>query len=162
MPLPYPERLAQHRDRPGYTYPPDERHTPLGQRQPLRRHLEARRQFLQPQAAPMLRRRQAPQPRVNVLRIDRLLQPRQLPPQVACPCEAPLEQRLLEPAIEVLDAAVELGLSFRNEHGTDPVAQTHSDHAAQGTGRWSPARQFARVVELDLLRPPQVLPALPE
>jgi hypothetical protein len=32
-----------------------------------------------------------------VLRVDRLLQPRQFPPQVTRPLEAPLEQRLLEP-----------------------------------------------------------------
>jgi hypothetical protein len=41
VPLPHPERLAQHPDRPGPTSPPEEGHAPLGQRQPLRRHHEA-------------------------------------------------------------------------------------------------------------------------
>jgi hypothetical protein len=36
---------------------------------------------------------------VDVLRVDRLLQPRQFPPQVARPPEVVLEQRLLEPAV---------------------------------------------------------------
>src|SRR5512144_2312332 len=121
MPLPHPERLAQHRDCPGYAHPPEERHAPLGYGLPLRRHHEARRQLLQPQAPPMLRRRLAPQARVDMLRVDRLLQPRQLPPQVARPLEAVVEQPWLEPAVEVLGTAVERRFS-RPE--TSPLKMT--------------------------------------
>src|SRR5512135_3409144 len=48
MPLPHPERLAQHHDRSGYAHPPDEEYAPLGHRLPLRRHHEAHRQLLEP------------------------------------------------------------------------------------------------------------------
>src|SRR5512135_891424 len=61
----------------------------------------------------MLGRRQAPQPRVDVLRVHRLLQPRQLPTQVARPPEPPLEQPWLEPTVEVLDAAIVFGHPLR-------------------------------------------------
>src|SRR5712672_1131438 len=40
MLLPHPKRLAQERDRPSYTHPPDERHPTCRQRQPLRRDHE--------------------------------------------------------------------------------------------------------------------------
>src|SRR5271165_2101971 len=162
MPLPYPERLAQHHDRPGHAHPPDEGHAPRGQRQPPGRHHEPRGQLLQPQAPAVLRWHLAVEPRVNVLRVDRLRQPRQLPPQVARPPETPLQQRLLKPAVEVLHAAVELGLPSRDEYGADVEAQTEPDHPRQGARRRPPAGQLAGVVELDLLRPAQVLPALAE
>src|SRR5262245_9029678 len=123
MPLPPPEHLAEQADRPGHAHPPDEGHAPGGQRQPARRHLEAGRQLLQPQALPVLGRRLAPQPRVDVLRVHRLLQPRQLPPQVAWPPEAPVEERPLEPAVEVLHRAVELWLPLGDEHRADAEAQ---------------------------------------
>jgi len=96
-----------------------------------------------------------------MLGVDRLLQPRQLPAQVTRPREAPLEQRLLEPAIEVLHAAIELRLPCRDEHGADAESQAQPDHPRQGPRCWPPAGQFAGVVELDLGRPVQVLPALP-
>src|SRR5258708_5360590 len=104
MLLAHPKRLAQNRDRAGPAYPPNESHASLGHRQLLRRHHEARRQLLQAQAAAVLRRRLAPEARVNVLGIDRLLQPSQLAAQVARPSETLLEQRLLKPAVEVLHA----------------------------------------------------------
>src|SRR5262249_15208588 len=162
MLLPYPERLAQHGHRPGHTHPTDEGHTPLGQRQALRRHHETGRQFLQPQAPPVLRRGQTSQPRMDVLGVDRLLQPCQLPPQVTRPTEVALEQWLLKPAVEVLNAAVELRLSFRDEHRADAVAQAQPDHPTQRARRRSPASQFAGVVELDLFGPTQILPAFAE
>jgi len=68
---------------------------------------------LQAQAAAVLRRRLAPESRVNVLGIDRLLQPRQFAAQVPRPPEVPLEQWLLEPAVEILRAAIELRFPFR-------------------------------------------------
>ena len=105
--------------------------------------------------------RLVPQPRVDMLRVDRLLQPRQLPRRSPGRV-TPLEQRLLEPAIEVLHAAIELRLPCRDEHGADAEAQAQPDHPRQGPRRWPPAGQFAGVVELDLGRPVQVLPALPE
>src|SRR5208283_760279 len=80
---------------------------------------EPREQLPQPQAPAVLRWHLAVEPRVNVLRVDRLRQPRQLPPQVARPPETPLQQRLLKPAVEVLHAAVELGLPSRDEYGAD-------------------------------------------
>src|SRR5262245_38699371 len=92
---------------------------------------------------------------VDVLGVDRLLQPHQLPPQSPRPTEVALEQGLLEPAVEVLDAAVELRLPFRDKHRADAKAQTQPDHPTQGACRRSPARQFAGVVELHLFGPPQ-------
>src|SRR5262249_58943869 len=98
----------------------------------------------------------------HVLRIDRLLKPRQLSTQGARPPEAPLEQRLLKPAVEVLRATVEWRLSFGNEHRADALAPAQPDHPRQGPRRWPPAGQLAGVVELNLLGPAQVFPALPE
>src|SRR5205823_2796095 len=115
-----------------------------------------------PQAPPVRRGRLAPQPWVDVLRVDRLLQPRQLPAQVPRPAVAPIEQRLLEPAVEVLHAAVELRLPRRDEHRADAEAQAQPDHPRQGPCPRAPAGQLAGVVELDLLRAAQILPALPE
>src|SRR5512135_1835917 len=162
MLLPHSKRLAQDRDRPGHAHAPDEGHATRRQRQALGRHLEARRQLLQPQAPAVLRRGLAPKPRVDVLRVDRFLQSGQLPPQVARAAEPPLEQRLLKPAVEVLHTAVELWLPFRNEHRTHAEAQAEPNHPRQGARCGPPASQFAGVVELDLLRPPQVFPALAE
>src|SRR5262249_14261077 len=99
---------------------------------------------------------------VDVLRIDRLLKPRQLPSQVARPLEATLQQRLLEPAVEVLHRAVELRFPFGDEHGADAAAQAESNHPRQGACAGSPAGQLAGVVELDLLGQSQVFPALAE
>src|SRR5512135_334951 len=110
----------------------------------------------------MLRRRLAPQPWVDVLRVDRLLQPRQLPPQVARPAVAPIEQPGLEPAVEVLHPAVELRLAGRDEHRPDAEVQAEPDDPRQGPCRGTPTGQFAGVVELDLLGEAQVLPALAE
>src|SRR5512135_557629 len=162
MLLPHSERLAQDRDRPGHTHSPDEGHAPRRQGQPPRRHPEARGQLLQPQAPAVLRRGLAPEPRVDLLGVDRLLQPGLLPPQVARAAEPPLEERLLEPAVEVLHAAVELRLPHRDEHRADAEPQAEPNHPRQGPRCRPPASQLAGVVELDLLRPSQVLPALPE
>src|SRR5262245_22676141 len=97
---------------------------------------------------------------MDVLRVDRLLQPCQFPPQVAWPAEPPLQQRLLEPAIEILHAAVELRLPFRDEHRRDVETQAQADHSRQSSCRRPPAGQLAGVVELDLLRQAQILPTL--
>src|SRR5262249_9714847 len=121
-----------------------------------------RRQLLQPQPTAVLRRRLAPQPRVDVLRVDRLLQPRQLAPQVARPLEVPLEQGLLEPAVDVLHRALALRLPFRAEPGADVEAQAQPDPPRQGPRRGAPAAQLAGVVELDLRGPTQILPAFAE
>src|SRR5262249_37564173 len=134
-PLPPRNRGAERGARPGHPPPRDEGTPPRRKRQPARRHLEARRQPLQPQALSVLRRRFAPQPRVDVLGVHRLLQPRQLPPQVAWPPEAPVEQRRLEPAVEVLDTAVELWLPLRDEHPPDGEAQAEANPPRQGARR---------------------------
>src|SRR5262249_23188879 len=76
--------------------------------------------------------------------------------------EAPLEQRLLEPAVEVLHAAVELGLPDRDEYGADTVAPAEADHPRPRPRRRPPARQFAGVVERDRLGAPPILPGLAE
>src|SRR5215831_13321907 len=110
----------------------------------------------------MLRRRLPAEPWVDVLPVDRLLQPRQLATQGARPAEPPSEQRLLEPAVEVFHAAVELGLSFGDEHRADAEAQAQPDHPRQGACRRPPTGQLPGVVELDLFRSAQVLPALAE
>ena len=125
MPLPHPERLAQHRDRPGHTHPPDEGHPPRGQRLPPRRHHETRGQLPQPQASAALRGGLFPEPRMGMLRVDRLLQPRQFPPQVARPVSRRSEQPRLEPAVEVLYVAVELRLPCRDEDRPDAEALHH-------------------------------------
>src|SRR3954469_20397074 len=162
MLLPHTKCLAEHRDRPGHTHPPDEGHVPRCQWQPPRRRYKALGHLLKPQAATVLRRCLAPQPRVDVLRIDRLLQPRQFPTQVPRSVELPLQQRFLEPAVEVLHAAVELRFPDRDEHRADAVAEAEPDHSRQGPRRGSPTGQLAGVIQLDLLRSAQVLPALPE
>src|SRR5262245_66150484 len=103
-----------------------------------------------------------PRPWVDMLCLDRLLQPGQLSPQVARAPEAPVEQRLLEPAVEVLDAAVELRLPGGDKHGAGAEAQAQPDHPRQGTCRRPPAGQLPGVVELHLLGDAEVLPELPE
>src|SRR5262245_7571245 len=162
MALPHAEGLAQQRDRPSHAYPPDEGHAPRRQRLPLRRHHEVPRQFAQSQTPAVLRGRFAAQARVDVLRVDGLLQPCQFPPQVARSPEAALKQRLLEPAVEVLHAAVELRLPFGDEDRADAVAQAQPEHPRQGACAASPAAQLAGIVELDLLRQAQILPAFAE
>src|SRR5271166_3115528 len=152
------ETLAHCLHRPGRTHPADENHAPGRERQTAGRHDEARRQFRQPQTLAVLGRRLVPQPRVDMLRVDRLLQPRQLLTQLG----RPLEQPWLEPAVEVFHTAVVLWHPRRDEHRFDAEAQAQPDHPRQGPRRWPPAGQFAGVVELDLGRPVQVLPALPE
>src|SRR5262249_56533577 len=84
------------------------------------------------------------------------------PPQVARPREALWERGFLEPAVEVLDRAVELGLPLRDEDRADAEAQAQADHPRQGARRRPPAGQLAGVVELDLLRAAQALPARAE
>ena len=59
------------------------------------------------------------QPRVDMLRVDRLLQPRQLLTQVGRPLEQPLEQPL-EPAVEVLHTAVVLWIPGGMNTGSTP------------------------------------------
>src|SRR5262249_42740610 len=71
-------------------------------------------------------------------------------------------KRRLEPAVEVLDAAVELRLAFRDEHRPDAEAQAQPDHPRQGARVRPPAGQLAGVVQLDLLGDAEVLPALAE
>src|SRR6516165_10977283 len=121
-------RLAQHFDRPGHTPPPEEDHATRRQGLPLRRHDKARRQLPQPQAPPMLCRGLASQTRVDMLRVDGLLQSCQLPTQIAGPVETPLEQRFLEPAVEVLHAAVALGFPSRDEYRADAEVQAEANH----------------------------------
>src|SRR5512135_2785998 len=162
MPLPHPVRLAEHAHCPGRAHPPDEGHATRRQLLPYRRHDEARGQLPQPQAPAVLRRRLAPEPWVDVLRIDRLLQSCQLPPQVAWPGVAPVEQPRLEPAVEVLDAAIELRLPGRDEDRPDAEPQAEPDHARQDPRRRPPPAQLAGVVQLDLFGDAEVLPTLPE
>src|SRR5262249_53993474 len=127
-PLPHKKPRRGPRAPPAHPPPREEGPPPRAQRQPLGRRHEARRQPPQPQATAVLPRRLAAEPRVDVLGVDRLLQPNQLPPQVPRSPEAPLKQRLLEPAVEVLRAAVELRLAFRDEHRADAIAQAQPDH----------------------------------
>src|SRR5262249_17578826 len=50
--------------------------------------------------------------------------------------------------------------SSGDKYGADTEAQAESNHPRQRAGRWPPASQLAGVVQLDLLRAAQVLPAL--
>ena len=86
--FPTRRRLAQQGDRRGHAHSPEERHATGRQRQPPRRHDKPRRKLLQPQAPPVLRRRLAPEARVDVLRVESLLQQGQLTQQVARPRKA--------------------------------------------------------------------------
>src|SRR5262249_59177786 len=95
-------------------------------------------------------------------RVDCSLRPRNSPPQVARPGVAPIEHPWLEPAVEVLHAAVELRLPLGDEDRPDAEPQAEPDHARQVPRRRPPAAELAGVVELDLFGQPQVLPALPE
>src|SRR5262249_60305726 len=95
-PLPRWDRWADARPPPGPPPPPQEGHAPCRQGRPLRRHNETPRQLPQAQTPAVLRGRLAPQARVEVLRVDRRLQPRQFPAQVPRPPEVVLAQRLLE------------------------------------------------------------------
>ena len=70
--------------------------------------------------------------------------------------------RLLEPAVEVLHAAVGPRLPLRDEHQADAEPQAEPDHPRQGPRRRSPAARFPGVVELDVRRSAQVLPAFAE
>src|SRR5204863_9595858 len=79
-----------------------------------------------------------------------LLQVRQFTAQLTGPPESPLEQPRLEPAVEVLDAAVELRFPFGDKHRLDAKAQAQSDDPRESACRWTPARQFAGVVDLNL------------
>jgi hypothetical protein len=76
--------------------------------------------------------------------------------------EAPVERRLLEPAVEVLDAAVERRLPGGDEHGAGAEAQAQPNHPRQGTCRRPPAGQLAGVVQLHSRGNAEILPALPE
>src|SRR5262249_45200313 len=84
------------------------------------------------------------------------------PAQLPGPPESPLEKPRLEPAVEVLDAPVELRFPLGDKHRLDAEVQAESDDPREPACRWTPARQLAGVVELDLLRQPQILPALSE
>jgi hypothetical protein len=162
MPLPHPEGLAKHAHCPCRAYAPHEGRVARRQWQPPLRHHEARGQLLQPQASTVLRQRPAPQARVDVLRVDRLLRARQLPAQVAQPCVAPVEQPRMEPAVEVLHPSVGLRLLLRDQGRPDTEAQTNPDHSRQGPCRRPPAPQLAGVVELSPLGDALILPSLPE
>src|SRR4051794_26362311 len=61
-----------------------------------------------------------------------------------------------------LHGAVELRLPFRDEDRLDAEPQAQPDDPRQVACRRPPAAQFAGVVQLDLGRPAQVLPAFPE
>src|SRR5262249_2368331 len=87
--------------------------------------------------------------------------PASSPPRAPPPPPPPLQQRPLAPAVEFLHAAVELRLPFGDEPRADAEAEAEPDHPRQGARRGSPTCQLAGVVELDLLRSAQVLPALP-
>src|SRR5262249_61154772 len=88
-------------------------------------------------------------------------QPRHPATQAARPPESPLEQPRLEPAVEVLDAAIALRHPRGNEHRSDAEPQAQPNDPRQGPCRRPPAAQLAGIVELDLGGPAQVLPALP-
>jgi hypothetical protein len=162
MSLAHPERLAERTHCPCPAHAPDEARVVRRQRQSHRRRHQARGQLPQRQAPVVLRRRSASEPWVDMLRVDRLLQTGQLPPQVAEPGLAPVESPRLEPAVEVLHPSVELRLPLRDEGRPDTEAQTQPDHARQGQRRRHSAAQLAGVVELRSLGDTQVLPALPE
>src|SRR6516164_230862 len=162
VPLPNAKRLAEDADRAGRTDPADENHTARCDRLPIRRHLEARGQLPQPQLPAVLCRCQAPEPGMDVLGVDRLLQPRQLPRQVARSPKPSLEPAGLEPAVEVLHAAVELRLPLGDEDRLDAEPQAQPDDPREIPCRRPPAAQLAGVVELDLGRPSQILPTFAE
>jgi hypothetical protein len=110
VPLAYPELLTQDSDRSGDADSADDGDATLSQWQSLRRHHEARRQLLQPQAAAVLRRRLFMKLWMNTGLIPKRRQSRIARDRVRC--------------------------------------------------RRAPAGQFAGILQLDLFRWAQVLPAL--
>src|SRR5262249_51893763 len=76
------------------------------------------------------------------------------------PTKHALQEARLEPTVEVLCAAVVLGLAGRDEMGNNTKVPTQPDDARQVACTRAPAGDLAGVVELDLARPAERLPAL--
>ena len=89
-----------------------------------------------------------------MLGVDRLLQSCQLSTHVPRSMAISLEQRLLEPAVEVLHAAVELRLPFGMKTGLTPNRRQSRITRDRVRAR-PPAGQLAGIVELDLLVGPR-------
>ena len=94
--------------------------------------------FPQPQAPAVLGRRLAPPLRVDVLAVDRLLQPRQLPAQIPGALEASVEEQGLEPAVEVRHAAAQLRLPFGDEHRPDAAPLPLDEFTSTGAAPEQP------------------------
>lgn len=74
----------------------------------------------------------------------------------------PLEEPGLQPAIEVLDAALPLRLGWWDQHRFDAKAQAQAEHSREIPGGGPPTDDFAGVVELNDPWAAQGLPALSE
>src|SRR5258708_38543327 len=136
----------------------NEGHSAGRERHRFEGHPEVRRQLLEFAASAILLGRQPTEARMDMLRVDRVLQALQFADQRAGTAEVPLEQPRLKPAVEVFDAALPLRPSGRGERRLDAKAQAQPDDGRQVAGRWPPTDELARIVELHLLRPAEALP----
>src|ERR1700687_1350951 len=139
---------------------PDEDHAPGRNRQRDERNDEACGQLLQLLPASILLWRQATQAALNVLDIDRVLQPLEFVLEGGDARVVTLQQPWLEPAVEPFHRSVALGPGGRNEDWFDLEAQPHTNHPRQVARSRPPAEVLAGIVELDLLGPAERLPAL--
>ena len=134
MLLRHPKRLAEDCDRPGHAHPPEEDHAPASSGSRPVGTTKLVGSFCSHRPWRCCAGVWPPEARWTCSR-DHLLQPGQLPPQVARAAEPPLEERLLEPAVEVRDSAVELRLPCREEQRAHAKAQAEPDHPRQGARR---------------------------
>ena len=87
-----------------------------------------------------------------MLRVDGVLQALQFAFQSAQLGVVTLKQTWLKPPVEILDTAVALRATGRDQEWFDPEAQTHAQHPGEIAGRHAPTNDFAGIVELDLSR----------
>ena len=95
-----------------------------------------------------------------MLRIDALFQALQFAFQSTGLGVVTLKQTRLEPAVKMLHAAVPLRATGRDQQRLGPEAQAQTQHTREIASGRSPPDDFASIVELDLFRQSQILPAL--
>src|SRR3972149_6863593 len=120
------------------------------------------RQFSKLGSPAILHRSQAVQTRLNMLSIDSFFQSLQFAFQSANLRVVPLKQTRLKPAVEVLNTAIALRTSWRDQERFDAKTQAQAQNTREVFRGRSPANDFAGIVKLHLGRQPQTLPALSE
>jgi hypothetical protein len=90
--------------------------------------------------------------------IDGIHQALEFAPQVRRTAVMTLEQQGLEPPVKVLHRPIALRPMGRDEDRCDLQMQAQANHARQIACGLAPATKFAGIVELYLLRQPELLP----